>query len=103
MPGYGDPRYVPHSSPGTGDEPLSVAQIIGPPVGAIIVTTPQEVAVADVRRSITFYEELKIETAKCPRRKLHHQGANSSYHHPGILRRRPESAFLVLDRGWRLR
>ena len=49
------------SPPGTGDEPLSVAQLIGPPVAAIVVTTPQEVAVADVRRSITFCEQLKVE------------------------------------------
>jgi Mrp family chromosome partitioning ATPase len=49
------------SPPGTGDEPLSVAQLIGPPLAAIVVTTPQEVAVADVRRSITFCEQLKVE------------------------------------------
>lgn len=39
--------------PGTGDEPLSVAQII-PEAQAVIVTTPQEVALADVRKSINF-------------------------------------------------
>ncbi|SMC16473.1 Chromosome partitioning ATPase, Mrp family, contains Fe-S cluster [Desulfacinum hydrothermale DSM 13146] len=39
--------------PGTGDEPLSVAQII-PDVHAVIVTTPQEVALSDVRKSINF-------------------------------------------------
>ena len=49
------------SPPGTGDEPLSVAQLIGPPLAAIIVTTPQEVAIADVRRSITFCQQLKME------------------------------------------
>ena len=37
--------------PGTGDEPLSVAQLVGQPAGAILVTTPQDLAVADVRRS----------------------------------------------------
>ncbi|MBN1343206.1 MAG: P-loop NTPase [Phycisphaerae bacterium] len=40
--------------PGTGDEPLSVAQLIEHPTGAIVVTTPQEVALLDVRKSITF-------------------------------------------------
>jgi Mrp family chromosome partitioning ATPase len=39
--------------PGTGDEPLSVAQII-PEAMAVIVTTPQDVALADVRKSINF-------------------------------------------------
>jgi len=42
------------SPPGTGDEPLSVAQLVGGPAGAIIVTTPQDVAVADVRRCVGF-------------------------------------------------
>ncbi len=41
------------SPPGTGDEPLSVAQIIKD-ARAIIVTTPQEVSLADVRKSINF-------------------------------------------------
>ena len=42
------------SPPGTGDEPLSVAQLVGSPAGAIIVTTPQDLAIADVRRCIAF-------------------------------------------------
>ncbi|RLB80644.1 MAG: chromosome partitioning protein ParA [Deltaproteobacteria bacterium] len=41
------------SPPGTGDEPLSVAQTI-PGAKAIIVTTPQEVSLADIRKSINF-------------------------------------------------
>ncbi len=45
--------------PGTGDEPLSVAQIIKD-VNALIVTTPQEVALADVRKSINFCKLLKM-------------------------------------------
>jgi ATP-binding protein involved in chromosome partitioning len=39
--------------PGTGDEPLSVAENI-PEAGAVIVTTPQDVALSDVRKSISF-------------------------------------------------
>jgi ATP-binding protein involved in chromosome partitioning len=46
--------------PGTGDEPLSVAQLIGRSVGAIVVTTPQEVALQDVRKSIAFCRQLEI-------------------------------------------
>ena len=41
------------SPPGTGDEPLTVAQTIKN-ARAILVTTPQEVSIQDVRRSITF-------------------------------------------------
>jgi Mrp family chromosome partitioning ATPase len=39
--------------PGTGDEPLSVAQTVSG-ARAVILTTPQEVALADVRKSIHF-------------------------------------------------
>ena len=48
------------SPPGTGDEPLTVAQIISD-AKAIIVTTPQEIALADVRKSINFCKTLKME------------------------------------------
>ena len=46
------------SPPGTGDEPLSICQLIENPEGAIIVTTPQELALNDVRKSIKFCELL---------------------------------------------
>ena len=46
--------------PGTGDEPLSVAQTI-PHVKAVVVTTPQQVALADVRKSINFCKTVKVE------------------------------------------
>jgi Mrp family chromosome partitioning ATPase len=44
--------------PGTGDEPLSVLQTFGGKAMAVIVTSPQDVAVDDVRRSITFCRQL---------------------------------------------
>ena len=46
--------------PGTGDEPLTIAQTI-PDAKAIIVTTPQEVSLADVRKSISFCKTVKME------------------------------------------
>ena len=48
------------SPPGTGDEPLTVAQTI-PDAKAIIVTTPQEVSLADVRKSINFCLHVKMK------------------------------------------
>jgi len=47
--------------PGTGDEPLTVVQTI-PDARGIIVTTPQEVALADIRKSISFCKTVKMET-----------------------------------------
>lgn len=44
--------------PGTGDEPLSVCQLIEDVSGAVIVTTPQEVALTDIRKSVTFCRQL---------------------------------------------
>ena len=48
------------SPPGTGDEPLTVAQTI-PDALALIVTTPQEVSLADVRKSINFCRQVNME------------------------------------------
>jgi ATP-binding protein involved in chromosome partitioning len=48
------------SPPGTGDEPLSVCQLIGRLDGAVIVTTPQRVAAVNVRKSITFCRQLNV-------------------------------------------
>jgi ATP-binding protein involved in chromosome partitioning len=48
------------SPPGTGDEPLTIAQIVKD-ARAIIVTTPQEVALADVRKSISFCKRVKMD------------------------------------------
>jgi len=46
--------------PGTGDEPLTVAQVI-PDTKAIIVTTSQEISLADVRKSISFCRQVNME------------------------------------------
>ena len=45
--------------PGTGDVQLSLAQLV-PVQGAVLVTTPQDVSVADVRRALRMFETVQI-------------------------------------------
>jgi len=47
--------------PGTGDVALSLSQTV-PVVGAVVVTTPQQVSLADSRRAIRMYQKLTIPT-----------------------------------------
>ncbi|MHA1124778.1 MAG: Mrp/NBP35 family ATP-binding protein [Candidatus Heimdallarchaeota archaeon] len=46
--------------PGTSDEPLSIAQLIPRADGVVIVTTPQEVALLDVKKSINFVKKVGL-------------------------------------------
>ena len=46
--------------PGTGDEPLSIVQLLGNTDGAVVITTPQQLAVADVKKCITFCRQLNL-------------------------------------------
>jgi ATP-binding protein involved in chromosome partitioning len=59
---WGDLDYlVVDCPPGTGDEPLSVAQLLpSDKSSAIIVTTPQQVATIDVEKSITFCRQVGL-------------------------------------------
>ncbi len=47
--------------PGTGDEPLSVAQLLGKPMSTVIVTTPQDVALLDSRKAVVFAREMEMD------------------------------------------
>ncbi|MDR1404519.1 MAG: Mrp/NBP35 family ATP-binding protein [Candidatus Methanoplasma sp.] len=58
---WGDLDYlIVDMPPGTGDEALSIVQLIPKADGAVIVTTPQDVAVLDSRKSITFASQSKL-------------------------------------------
>jgi len=58
---WDDPDFlVVDCPPGTGDEPLSVVQLVPAPTGAVIVTTPQDLSIDDVKRSIQFCKALEL-------------------------------------------
>ncbi|MFO7896294.1 MAG: Mrp/NBP35 family ATP-binding protein [Candidatus Cloacimonadales bacterium] len=46
--------------PGTGDEPLSVVQLLGDVTGSLIVSTPQKVAFLDARKTIKFSQQMNV-------------------------------------------
>jgi Mrp family chromosome partitioning ATPase len=46
--------------PGTGDEPLSIGQLLGKRLWSVIVTTPQDVALLDSRKSVVFAATLEM-------------------------------------------
>lgn len=57
---WGDLDYlVLDLPPGTGDVQLSIAQML-PLTGAVIVTTPQEIALQDVRKAINMWDKVKV-------------------------------------------
>ncbi len=58
---WGDLDYlVVDLPPGTGDEPLTIAQLISNADGSVIVTTPQDVALLDSRKSVSFSNALEL-------------------------------------------
>ena len=58
---WGDLDYlVIDTPPGTGDEALTIGQFIKPMTGIVIVTTPQDVAILDARKSVDFANQMEI-------------------------------------------
>lgn len=58
---WGDLDYmIIDAPPGTGDEPLSIAQLLPDLTGGIVVTTPQNIATLDAKKSIRFAQQLKL-------------------------------------------
>ncbi|MBA7570900.1 Iron-sulfur cluster carrier protein [subsurface metagenome] len=61
---WGELDYlVVDSPPGTGDEPLSIAQMTAEKAVAVVVTTPQRVSIEDVRKSVNFCRKLEVPVA----------------------------------------
>lgn len=59
--GWGDLDWlIVDAPPGTGDEPLSIAQLL-PGAKAVVITTPQNVSLLDSTKAINFAKELKLE------------------------------------------
>jgi Mrp family chromosome partitioning ATPase len=46
--------------PGTGDEPMAVAQLMGRAEGAVVVTSPQEVSLLDSRKCVGFAAQIDL-------------------------------------------
>ncbi|MEA3307435.1 MAG: Mrp/NBP35 family ATP-binding protein [Elusimicrobiota bacterium] len=73
---WGDLDYlVIDAPPGTGDEPLSICQLLPEMTGGIIVTTGQDIALLDSKKAVNFLKKLNIKvlgilenmtTFKCP-------------------------------------
>ena len=58
---WGSPDYmIIDLPPGTGDEPLSIAQELQPVDGAIVVTTPQDLSLLDSRKAVDFARKLNV-------------------------------------------
>ncbi len=58
---WGDLDYlVVDLPPGTGDEPLSICQLIPEATGGVVVTTPQEVALSNVRKCVNFCHQIDL-------------------------------------------
>lgn len=58
---WGDLDYmIIDAPPGTGDEPLSIVQLLPDLTGGIVVTTPQNIAILDAKKSIGFARQLKL-------------------------------------------
>lgn len=47
--------------PGTGDEPLTIAQLLPNKAKAIVVTTPQDVALLDSRKAVNFAKKMELD------------------------------------------
>ncbi|MEF8837432.1 MAG: Mrp/NBP35 family ATP-binding protein [Candidatus Bipolaricaulota bacterium] len=58
---WGDLEYlIIDLPPGTGDEPLSIAQLLSELDGSIVVTTPQDLSLLDSKKAVNFSKKLDL-------------------------------------------
>ena len=59
---WGDLDYlIIDAPPGTGDEPLSICQLLPGNIGGVVVTTGQEVALLDSKKAVNFLKQLGVK------------------------------------------
>jgi ATP-binding protein involved in chromosome partitioning len=80
--------------PGTGDTQLTITQLL-PIMGALIVTTPQDVAVADARKAIGMFNQVKVPIIGIINNQSHYQ-CPSCNHSTNIYKIGPNNAFQKL-------
>jgi len=79
---WGDLDYlIVDLPPGTGDAQLSLCQLI-PITGSVIVTTPQEVALIDVRKAVNMFSKLEVPVLGVVENMSHYQCPACGHHDP---------------------
>ena len=81
--------------PGTGDTQLTITQLL-PILGALIVTTPQDVAVADARKAVEMFNQVKVPIIGIINNQSHYQ-CPSCHHSTNIYKIGPNNGFQKLS------
>ena len=65
--------------PGTGDIQLTLSQKV-PVAGAVVITTPQDIALADAQKGITMFDKVKVPVLGIVENMSYHQCENCGHH-----------------------